>query len=97
MFLLLHDIHHNNQLPVYTMRLCGGAPIGSCCHRHANKPEQCAPAGDGSKPNEGVPKIDRPELKQNVDDEKWQSFEAEWHRFKRCTAMSPDKVADQLF
>ena len=44
-----------------------------------------------------VPKIDRPELKQDVNDEEWQSFEAEWRRFKRCTAMSPDEVADQLF
>ena len=33
-----------------------------------------------------VPKIDRPELKQDVNDEEWQSFEAEWRRFKRCTA-----------
>ena len=44
-----------------------------------------------------VLKIDRPELKQDVNDEEWQSFEAEWRRFKRCTAMSPDEVADQLF
>ena len=44
-----------------------------------------------------VPKIDRPELKQDVNDEEWQSFEAEWRGFKLCTAMSPDEVADQLF
>ena len=44
-----------------------------------------------------VPKIDRPELKQDIDDEEWQSFEAEWRRFKRCTQMSQGEVADQLF
>ena len=44
-----------------------------------------------------VPRIDRPELKQDVSDEDWQTFEAEWRRFKRCTEMSDDEVPDQLF
>ena len=44
-----------------------------------------------------VPKIDRPVLKQDINDEDWQAFEAEWRRFKRCTEMSPQDVADQLF
>ena len=44
-----------------------------------------------------VPKIDRPELKQDIDDEEWQTFEAEWRRFKRCTEMSQGETADQLF
>ena len=44
-----------------------------------------------------VPKIDRPELKQDISDEEWQSFEAEWRRFKRCTEMSRSEVPDQLF
>ena len=44
-----------------------------------------------------VPRIDRPELKQDVSDEDWQTFEAEWRRFKRCTEMSDNEVADQLF
>ena len=44
-----------------------------------------------------VPKIDRPELKQDISDEDWQTFEAEWCRFKRCTDMSRSEVADQLF
>ena len=44
-----------------------------------------------------LPKIDHPELKQDVNDEEWQSFKMEWRRFKQCTAMLPDEVADQLF
>ena len=42
-----------------------------------------------------VPKIDRPELKQDISNEEWQSFE--WRRFKRCTEMSRSEVPDQLF
>ena len=44
-----------------------------------------------------VPKIDRPELQQDASDEEWQTFEAEWRRFKRCTQIPTDEVADQLF
>ena len=44
-----------------------------------------------------LPKIDRPELKQDTTDEDWATFEAEWKRFKRCTHMTPDEIADQLF
>ena len=44
-----------------------------------------------------VPKIDRQELKQDISDEEWQSFEAEWRRFKHCTEMSRSEVPDQLF
>ena len=44
-----------------------------------------------------LPKIDRPELKQDVDDEEWYTFEAEWRRFKRCTLIPTDEIADQLF
>ena len=44
-----------------------------------------------------TPKIERPEVKQDISDEEWQSFESEWTRFKRCTEMSAEEVADQLF
>ena len=44
-----------------------------------------------------VPKIDRPELKQDINDEEWQSFQAEWRRFKRCTEIAANEMADQLF
>ena len=44
-----------------------------------------------------VPRIDRPELKQDINDEERYSFEAEWRRFKRCTDIRMAEVADQLF
>ena len=50
-----------------------------------------------SSSKQKVPKIDRPEVKQDISDEDWQSFEAEWKRFKRCTEMRNEEVADQLF
>ena len=43
-----------------------------------------------------MPKIDRPELKQDTTDEDWLTFEAEWKRFKRCTHITPDEVADNF-
>ena len=50
-----------------------------------------------SSSKQKVPKIDRQEVKQDLSDEDWQSFEAEWKRFKRCTEMRNEEVADQLF
>lgn len=44
-----------------------------------------------------VPPIDRPEIKQDVDDEDWATFIAEWTRFKRCTDIPEHSVCDQLF
>ena len=44
-----------------------------------------------------VPRIDRPELKQDINEEEWYSFEAEWRRFKRCADIPMAEVADQLF
>ena len=40
---------------------------------------------------------DRPELKQDIKDEEWYSFEAEWRRFKCCMDIRMAEVADQLF
>ena len=31
-----------------------------------------------------APKIDRPILKQDINDEEWAMFVAEWGRFKKC-------------
>ena len=47
--------------------------------------------------NSRVPKIDRPELKQDSSDEEWIVFLAEWQRFKRCTRIPADEIADQLY
>ena len=44
-----------------------------------------------------VPKIARPELKQDINDEQWQTFEGEWRRFKHCTEIGQGEIADQLF
>ena len=44
-----------------------------------------------------VPRIERPELKQDITDEDWYSFEVEWQRFKWCTDIPAGDVADQLF
>jgi hypothetical protein len=36
--------------------------------------------------------IDRPELKQDINDEECQSFQAEWRRFKRCTEIAANEM-----
>ena len=54
------------------------------------------PASRGSTAKQKVPKMDRPELTQDINDEEWQTFEAEWKRFKRCTEMVDGDIADQL-
>ena len=57
--------------------------------------------GTGTTPRvaskQKVPKIERPELKQDINDEEWQTFEAEWRRLKRCTEMAQGEITDQLF
>ena len=44
-----------------------------------------------------LPPIVRPVVKQDIDDEEWVTFVEEWTRFKRCTSMSEESTADQLF
>ena len=44
-----------------------------------------------------TPQIERPELKQDISIEEWQVFEGDWARFKRCTDIDDDDLADQLF
>ena len=41
--------------------------------------------------------ISRPMVKQDIDDEEWATFLEEWTRFKRCTSIPTDSLADQLF
>ena len=43
-----------------------------------------------------APKVERPVLKQDISDEEWQMFLAEWERFKRLSGISSDDVADHL-
>lgn len=44
-----------------------------------------------------LPPIPRPEIKQDISEEDWDSFIAEWENFKRCTAIPDEQLADQLY
>ena len=57
--------------------------------------ESSAPQNASTK--QPLPKIDRPELKQDISHEDWATFESEWKRFKRCTKIDDHEVAHQLF
>ena len=50
-----------------------------------------------SSNSQRLPPIPRPEVKQDISEEDWVTFEAEWKNFKRCTSLSEESVADQLF
>ena len=55
------------------------------------------PATVNTTAKQKVPPIDRPEIKQDVTDEDWATFIAEWSRFKRCTDIPGRCIGDQLF
>ena len=44
-----------------------------------------------------IPPIARPEIKQDVSDEEWNSFVQEWNQFKCCTDIPQGSEADHLF
>lgn len=44
-----------------------------------------------------LPPIERPKLKQDINEEEWDTFTQEWKRFKRCTSIPTGQEADQLF
>ena len=44
-----------------------------------------------------LPPIERPVLKQDVNEEEWETFIQEWRRFKRCASIPKGQEADQLF
>ena len=44
-----------------------------------------------------LPPIQRPEIHQDVSDEDWETFVAEWGHFKRCTSIPAASVADHLY
>ena len=69
---------------------------GSHQQGHAVAPTPPAPVAANAS-RQRIPKIDRPELKLDTTDEDWATFEAEWKRFKRCTHVPNDEIADQLF
>jgi ribosomal protein L44E len=53
-------------------------------------------AGAAQAVRHRVPKVDRPIIKQDSSDEEWQTFEADWKRFKRLMQIPDGDLADQL-
>ena len=58
---------------------------------------QQPPRTDHGPAKQKIPPIKRPEIKQDVSDEDWATFVAEWGNFKRCTDIPRGCDADQLF
>jgi hypothetical protein len=54
-------------------------------------------AAPNSSSSQKLPPIPRPEIRQDVSDEDWASFLAEWEHFKRCTDIPTDRIADHLY
>ena len=50
-----------------------------------------------SSSSQKLPPIDRPEICQDVSDEDWETFLAQWNHFKRCTDIPPDRIPDHLY
>ena len=50
-----------------------------------------------SSNSQRLPPIPRPDVKQDISEEDWVNFEADWKNFKRCTSLSKESVANQLF
>ena len=48
-------------------------------------------------PSQRLPPIPRPEVKQDISEEDWISFVAEWTNFKRCTEIGNNQIPDQLY
>jgi len=63
---------------------------------HLLSHQQPSHSGPGSA-KQKIPPIIRPEIKQDVSDEDWSTFVAEWGNFKRCTDIPAGCDADQLF
>ena len=44
-----------------------------------------------------LPPIQRPEVKQDITEEDWDTFVIEWSNFKRCTSIPATSIVDQLY
>ena len=55
------------------------------------------PKGQPISTKQKLPPIERPILKQDVNEEEWETFMQEWRRFKRCASIPKGQEADQLF
>jgi len=51
----------------------------------------------GQATSQRLPPIERPILKQDINEEEWEAFIQEWKRFKICAAIPAGQIADQLF
>ena len=58
---------------------------------HMKSHQQPVTAPQGAPSKQRLPKIDRPELKQDISYEDWATFESEWKRFKRCAKWIPPR------
>ena len=61
---------------------------------HVMSHQRAAPNASSSQK---LPPIQRPEIRQDVSDEDWASFLAEWEHFKRCTDIPTDRITDHLY
>ena len=55
------------------------------------------PTGGATSTKQKIPPIPRPEIKQDVNEEDWETFVQEWYHFKRCTDIPAANIADHLF
>ena len=58
---------------------------------------QPTPAAAPQAVRSKLPPVLRPEVKQDINDEDWATFVAEWNHFKRCAEVPATQLADQLF
>ena len=58
---------------------------------------QQSPVSQPASTKQRLPPIERPTLKQDINDEEWETFTQEWKRFQRCASIPTGQEADQLF
>ena len=80
-----------------------------CSFKSVNESEQIAIAmfnshmmvhqasGGRSNHQQKLPPIPRPEVHQEINDEDWASFLAEWEHYKRCGEIPNEQAADHLY
>ena len=55
------------------------------------------PSQSNSSTAQKLPPIPRPEIRQDVSEEDWSTFLAEWDHFKRCTEIPDTRASDHLY
>ena len=97
MILKLHSVDDDHPIPGSWIPVQGRKCIGSGGNSNANEPQQCPPnwinldcQAETSKSGSTKYQTRRPS------DEEWQTFEADWKRFKRLMQIPDRDLADQL-